>query len=113
MAWPKNNLLPLAQTVKNRTAMQEIQVQSLCLEDPLEKEMETHSSGFSLPWRSPWTEEPGGYSPWSYKEADMTERLSLHFLVSYWPKQRYIEPRIKVCGRNYKQNSKLKAEENK
>ena len=75
--------------------------------------METHSSGFSLAWKSPWTEEPGGYSPWSYKEADTTERLSLHFLVSHWPKQRHFEPRIKVCGRNYKQKSKLKAEENK
>ena len=42
----------------NRDAMQETQVQSLCWEDPLEKEMATH---FSIPaWRIPWTEEPGG-----------------------------------------------------
>ena len=33
-------------------------VQSLCREDPLEKEMATHSS--ILAWRIPWTEEPGG-----------------------------------------------------
>ena len=32
-------------------------IQSLCQENPLEKEMETHSSIF---WESPWTEEPGG-----------------------------------------------------
>ena len=38
--------------------MQEMGVLSLGLEDPLEKEMATHSS--VLAWRSPWTEEPGG-----------------------------------------------------
>ena len=38
--------------------MQETQVQSLGQEDPLEKEMATHSS--ILAWRIPWTEEPGG-----------------------------------------------------
>ena len=46
-----------AQTVKNLSAMQEIPVQSLGQEDPLEKEMATHSS--FLAWRSPWTQEPG------------------------------------------------------
>ena len=40
------------------TAMQETQVQSLGQEDPLEKEMATHSS--ILAWEIPWTEEPGG-----------------------------------------------------
>ena len=44
--------------VKNPPAMQETQVQSLGREDPLEKGMATHSS--ILPWRIPWTEEPGG-----------------------------------------------------
>ena len=39
-------------------AMQETEVQSLGGEDPLEKEMDTHSSIPS--WRFPWTEEPGG-----------------------------------------------------
>ena len=53
--------------------MQELQVQSLGQEDPLEEEMATHSS--ILAWRIPWTEEPGG-SPWDYKESDTTERLS-------------------------------------
>ena len=48
----------MAQTVKNLSAMQETQVQSLGQEDPLEKEMATHSS--ILAWRIPWTEEPGG-----------------------------------------------------
>ena len=48
----------MAQTVKNLSGMQETQVQSLCWEDSLEKEMATHSS--ILAWRIPWTEEPGG-----------------------------------------------------
>ena len=48
----------VAQTVKNLPAMQEIQGQSLGQEDPLEKEMATHSS---IPaWRIPWREEPDG-----------------------------------------------------
>ena len=43
--------------------MQETQVGSLGREDPLEKEMATHSN--ILAWRIPWTEEPGGLlSPW-------------------------------------------------
>ena len=48
----------VAQSVKSLSAMQETQVQSLCEEDPLEKEMATHSN--ILAWRIPWTEEPGG-----------------------------------------------------
>ena len=50
--------LLVAQTVKNLPAMQETQIRSLSLEDPLEKEMAAHSS--VLAWRIPWTEEPGG-----------------------------------------------------
>ena len=48
----------LAQMVKHTPAMQETEVQSLDQEDPLEKEMATHSS--ILAWRIPCTEEPGG-----------------------------------------------------
>ena len=44
----------MAETVKNLPAMQESWVGSLGLEDPLEKEMTTHSS--ILLWRIPWTE---------------------------------------------------------
>ena len=49
---------PVAQTVKNRPAMQEVWVQSLGWEDPLEEGMATHSNILAL--RIPWTEEPGG-----------------------------------------------------
>ena len=48
----------VAQTVKNLPAMQESQVWSMGLEDPLEKGMATHC--IILAWRIPWTEEPGG-----------------------------------------------------
>ena len=51
-------------------AMQEMQIRSMDQEDPLEEGMTTHSS--ILAWEIPLTEEPGGYSPWSHKESDMT-----------------------------------------
>ena len=44
--------------VKNLPTVQETQVQSLSKEDPLEKEMTTHSS--TLDWKIPWKGEPGG-----------------------------------------------------
>ena len=47
----------VAQMVKNLPAMQETQIQSLGMEDALEKGMATHSS--ILAWRIPWAEEPG------------------------------------------------------
>ena len=50
---PKNDSV-----VKNLLPLQETQVQSLGHEDPLEKEMATHSS--ILAWKIPWTEQPGG-----------------------------------------------------
>ena len=48
----------VAQTAKRLPIMRETWVQSLGLEDPLEKEMATHSG--ILAWEIPWTEEPGG-----------------------------------------------------
>ena len=47
----------VAQRIKRLPAMQETWVQSLGQEDPLEKEMATHSS--TLDWKIPWTEKPG------------------------------------------------------
>ena len=46
----------VAQRLKRLPAMREMRVQSLSWEDPLEKEMATHSS--ILAWRIPWREEP-------------------------------------------------------
>ena len=51
-------VFPVVQMVKSLPATQETQVQSLGQEDPLEKEMASHSS--ILAYRIPWTEEPGG-----------------------------------------------------
>ena len=48
---------PVAQLVKNLPAIQETGVRSLGWEDPMEKEMATHSS--ILAWKIPWTEKPG------------------------------------------------------
>ena len=48
----------VVQMVKHLLTMQKTWVQSLEQEDPLEKEMETHSS--NPPWGIPWTEKPGG-----------------------------------------------------
>ena len=52
------NIVHKYQTVKRLPAVRETRVQSLGWEDPLEKEMATHSS--NLAWKIPWTEEPGG-----------------------------------------------------
>ena len=67
----------VAQRLKCLPGMQETLVWSLGREDPLEKEMATHSS--TLAWRIPWMEELVGYSPWGRKDLDTTERLHFHF----------------------------------
>ena len=59
----------MALTEKNLPAMQETS-----WEDLLESEMALHSS--ILAWRIPQAEEPGGLSPWGFKESDRTEQLS-------------------------------------
>ena len=64
----------MAQWVKNPPATQEVQevcVQSLDQEDPLEEGMATPSS--ILAWRIPWTEEPGRLQSKGCQESDMTE----------------------------------------
>ena len=61
----------VAQLVKNLPAVQETRVRFLGWEDPLEKEMATHSS--ILAWKISWTE---GCSPWGRKESGTTEQLT-------------------------------------
>ena len=68
----------VVQRLKHLPAMWETWVRSLGREDPLEKEMATHSS--ILAWRIPWTEELGGLQSTGRKESDTTERLHFHFL---------------------------------
>ena len=60
----------VAQSVNNWLAIWDTRVRSLGQEDPLEKEMTTHSS--ILAWRIPWTVEPGRLQSMGSKELDMT-----------------------------------------
>ena len=71
----------MAQRLKRLPPLQETRVRTLGREDPLEKEMATHSS--ILVWKIPWTEEPYRLlSPWGLKEPDMTEQLHIHIETS-------------------------------
>ena len=58
-------------------AMRETCVRFLGWEDPLEKELATHSS--TLAWKIPWAEEPGRLQSMGCKKSDTTERLHFHF----------------------------------
>ena len=74
--WRKWKLLYMSQGFPGDSdgslpAMQDTWVWSLGWEDPLEKEMATHSS--ILAWKILWTEEPGGWNPWGQKELDSWE----------------------------------------
>ena len=60
----------IGQLVKNLPAVWETWVQSLDQEDPLGKEMATHSS--MLAWSIPWAEEPGRLQSMGSQESDMT-----------------------------------------
>ena len=57
--------------VKNLPAMKEIPIRSLDREDPLEKEMATHSG--IVAWEIAWTEEPGRLQYMGQNESDTTE----------------------------------------
>ena len=70
----------MAQMVKCLPAMWETWVLSLGREDPLEKEMATHSG--ILAWRIPWTEEPGGLQSTGSLGVGQTERLPFLFPLS-------------------------------
>ena len=72
----------MAQRLKRLPAMRETQVRPLGWEDPLEKEMATHSS--ILAWRIPWTEELDGLQSTGHKELDTTERL--HYMINLMQK---------------------------
>ena len=66
--------------VKRLPTMWETWVRSLGQEDPLEKEMATHSSTFA--WKIPWTGEPGGLQSMGSPELGTTERLPFPFPLS-------------------------------
>ena len=75
-----SGVIMVKQTLKNLPAMQEAQVPSLGREDPLEKEMATHSS--ILSWRIPWTEEPDRLQSMGSPRVghDWATNTSLHFM---------------------------------
>ena len=83
----KNILLSGVQRVKRLPGMRETRDRSLGQEDPLEKEMATHSS--TLAWKIPWAEKPSSLQSMGSQESDTTERLSFPFLadVSRLPSQ--------------------------
>ena len=75
----------MAQRLKCQPTMQETRVRSLGWEDPLEKEMATHSS--ILAWRIPWTEEPGRLPVHGVSESQtrLSDFTSLHLnLILAW-----------------------------
>ena len=72
----------MAPLVKKLLAMWEVCGQSRGWEDTLKKGMATHSS--ILAWRILWTGEPGGCSPWDYKDEDTAEWLSTFINFSQW-----------------------------
>ena len=59
--------------------MQEMQVQSLVQEDPLEKEMATHP--VFLPEKSYGQKNLAGYSPWDRRESGLAEQLSTQYIL--------------------------------
>ena len=80
--------------VKNLPAVRETWVQSLGREDPLEKEMATHSS--ILGWKIPWTEEPGGIQSMG------SQRLGHNWVTNAYSIK--YEQYLEVCcseGKNY------------
>ena len=72
-----SGLLLVAQRLKRLPGMRETWVRSLGREDPLQKEMTTHSS--TLAWRIPWREEPGGLQSMGLQRVghDLATSLSL------------------------------------
>ena len=70
----------MAQRLKRLLGMWETQVRSLGREDPLEKEMATHSS--TLAWKIPWREEPGRLQSMGSQRVGhrrLSDFTSLHF----------------------------------
>ena len=72
----------MAQQVKNLPVMQEIWVQSLDQEDPLEEGMATHSG--ILTWRIPWTEEPGGLQSVGSQSWTQLKAMAPHSRTFAW-----------------------------
>ena len=85
---------PCDTVVKNLPAMQEIQLQSLGQEDPLEKGMAIHSS--ILAWRISWTEQPGGLQSMGLQSQTRLSNFHFTFLpihfFSHWAQEQLFCP---------------------
>ena len=86
----------VAHTVKSLPTMRETQVQSLGQEDPLEKEMATHS--VLLPGKYHGQRSLVGCSPWGRKELSTTERLHFHFVYYLQWNKTHCNHSRKRCG---------------
>ena len=96
----------LAQTVKSLPGMRETWVWSLGWEDPLEKEMATHSS--TLAWKIPWTEEPGRLQLTGKQRVRHNWATSLSFsccvacgILVPWPEIKPKSPALGAWSLNY------------
>ena len=74
-------------------------------EDPLEKEMATHSN--ILAWGIPWTEEPCGLRSMGSQESDTTEWISLHYMSFRLFNCCFFKMNIKVIDINFKNSKNL------
>ena len=96
----------VVQRVKNLPAIQDIWLQSLGHEHPLEKEMATHSS--ILAWRIPWTEEPGRLQSIESQRVRMTKQLThiqqgYHTVRKWWMlRQPNVVPLVRFYQRDQK-----------
>ena len=75
----------VAQMVKCLLVIRDTQVRSLGQEDPLEKEMETHSNISA--WKIQWTEEPGGLHSMGSRSRTRLSNFTFTFFLSYNPKK--------------------------
>ena len=75
----------MAQMVKRLPALRETRVQSMGQEDPLEKEMATHST--TLAWKIPWMEEPGGLQSMGPQSRTRLSDFTFFLSKQYWKKE--------------------------
>ena len=86
LSWVKDPMASLvAQRLKRLPAVRETWVRSLVQEDPLEKEIATHSN--NLAWRIPWMEEPGGLQSMGSKRVRHNRATSLHSPLRPWSRE--------------------------
>ena len=97
--------------VKNPPAMQETQVWSLGMEDPLKREMATHSC--TLAWEIPWTEEPGGLPSMGLQKPHVSTHTHTHteFVVCCYrrclSRYKYYSRRSQVPGLSLSQTTSI------